>query len=122
MSRCGAALLLSVGIVVLTGCSRNTAPVEKSAAPPIGTILRVDPALDALVPQTAAIEKLADGFGFIEGPLWRPEGTLWFSDVTGNVVRQWSPDGKVIEILRPGGDDKNDAPAGSYIGPNGMCA
>ena len=69
---------------------------------------------------TAVIEKLADGFGFIEGPLWRPDGALWFSDVTGNVVRQWSPDGKVVEILRPGGYDKNDAPPGSYIGPNGM--
>ena len=125
MRRCPAAFVLLVGMAVLTGCSQSSSPPppEKAAAPPsAGTIARVDPALDALVPTTATIEKLADGFQFIEGPLWRPEGALWFSDVTGNVVRQWTPDGKVIEILRPGGYDKNDAPAGSYIGPNGMAA
>jgi len=38
------------------------------------------------------------------------------------VVRQWSPDGKVIEILRPGGYETSDAPAGSFIGPNGAIA
>ena len=47
---------------------------------------------------------------------------LWFSDVVGNVVRQWSPDGKVIELFRPGGYDGNSLPAGGFIGPNGMTA
>src|SRR5437762_1910016 len=114
-------------LALLAGCSSN-APEQKaeqkteSKPASVGTILRVDPALDALAPTSATIEKLAGGFEFIEGPLWRPEGALWFSDVTGNVVRQWTPDGKVIEILRPGGYDKNDAPAGSFIGPNGMVA
>ncbi len=40
--------------------------------------------------------------------------------MVGNVVRQWSADGKVIEILRPGGADKSYGPPGSFIGPNGM--
>ena len=48
-------------------------PAEESAASAMGTILRIDPSLDALVPQTAAIEKLANGFQFIEGLLWRPK-------------------------------------------------
>lgn len=89
--------------------------------PSAGKVVRTDPALDGLVPQSAAIEKLAGGFEFIEGPLWFPAGHLWFSDVVGNVVRQWSPSG-VTEILRPGGYDGTSAPAGSYIGPNGMAA
>jgi gluconolactonase len=88
----------------------------------VGSIVRLDPAFDALVPKSSQIEKLAGGFQFTEGPLWFPEGHLWFSDVVGNVVRQWSPDGKVVEILRPGGYDKNDAPPGSFIGSNGMIA
>ena len=88
----------------------------------MGSIARLDPALDALVPADAKIEKLAGGFTFIEGPLWFPEGHLWFSDVQGNVVRQWSPDGSVVEILKPGGYDGTDAPAGAFIGPNGMIA
>ncbi len=87
-----------------------------------GTILRVDPAFDSLVPQEATVEKLAGGFMFTEGPLWRPQGALWFSDVIGNVVREWSVNGEVTEILRPGGCDRNSQPTGGFIGPNGMTA
>jgi gluconolactonase len=101
----------------LVSSAQNAAPQRG-----VGSIVRLDPALDALAPKSASIEKLAGGFQFIEGPLWFPAGHLWFSDVVGNVVRQWSPGGKVIEILRPGGYDKNDAPSGSFIGPNGMIA
>lgn len=120
-------LLVFAGAALMTGCSTATAPskgteTQGAGTAGIGSIVRLDPALDALVPKDARIEKLAGGFTFTEGPLWRPAGYLWFSDVIGNVVRQWSPDGKVTEILRPGGYDKSDAPPGSYIGPNGMTA
>lgn len=84
------------------------------------SIIRIDPAFDALVPRDARIEKVGGGFTFTEGPIWRPSGVLWFSDVVGNVVRQWSPDGTVKELLRPGGYDGNSLPAGGFIGPNGM--
>jgi gluconolactonase len=87
----------------------------------VGTILRLDSRLDSLIPASAHIEKLAGDFQFTEGPLWFPAGYLWFSDVIGNVVRQWSPDGKVTEILRNGGGE-SDAPPGGFIGPNGMIA
>jgi gluconolactonase len=86
------------------------------------SIVRLDPALDALVSPGAQIEKLANGFLFTEGPLWRPNGVLWFSDVIGNVTRQWSPDGTVKELLRPGGYDGNSLPQGGFIGPNGSTA
>jgi gluconolactonase len=86
------------------------------------TITRLDLAFDRLVPPGARVEKVADGFTFTEGPLWRPSGALWFSDVVGNVVRQWSPDGKVVELMRPGGYDGNHLPAGGFVGPNGMTA
>jgi gluconolactonase len=88
----------------------------------VESIERLDPPFDALVPGDARIEKLAGGFLFAEGPLWRPSGVLWFSDIIGNVVRQWSPDGRVIELLRPGGYDGHDLPAGGFIGPNGSTA
>jgi gluconolactonase len=108
---------------LLTGCGTAPPPAAKmeSPAPPdVGSIVRLDPGLDALVPASAKIEKVAGGFGFTEGPLWFPEGYLWFSDVTGNVVRQWGPDGKISVILQPGGGENKEAPAGSFIGPNGM--
>ena len=103
--------------------SDATAPNPARPKPAsVGTIARLDPAFDTLVPKDARIEKLAGGFTFTEGPLWRPSGGLWFSDVVGNVVRQWAPDGKVTEVLRPGGYDGNSLPAGGFIGPNGMVA
>ena len=117
-------VMISAALLTLAGCSEKPAEVKQEAAPPpasAGTVVRTDPALSALVPESATIEKLAGGFQFIEGPLWFPAGYLWFSDVQGNVVRQWSPSG-VIEILRPGGFDGKDAPAGAFIGPNGMIA
>jgi gluconolactonase len=86
------------------------------------SILRFDRSIDTLIPLDAKVEKLAGGFAFIEGPIWRPQGVLWFSDVVGNVTRQWSPDGRVIELLRPGGYDGNSLPAGGFIGPNGATA
>lgn len=109
--------------MTLAGCSEKAPEVKREEAQPpsAGTIVRNDPAVNALIPESATIEKLAGGFQFTEGPLWFPAGHLWFSDVQGNVVRQWSPSG-VIEILRPGGFDGTGAPAGAFIGPNGMIA
>lgn len=107
--------------LLLAGCTASSPPAHE-VAPAVGSIVRLDPALDALVPKDASIEKVAGGFTFIEGPLWRPNGALWFSDVVGNVVRQWTPDGKVIELFRPGGYDGNSLPAGGFNGPNGMTS
>lgn len=118
-------LIATTAVLSLLSCSPAPSPqpsAAKQEEPGVGSIARLDPALDALIPKDAKIEKLAGGFTFTEGPLWRPEGALWFSDVVGNVVRQWTPDGKVTEILRPGGYDGNSLPAGGFIGPNGMIA
>ena len=55
------------------------------------SILRLDPRLDALIPTDAEVEKLAEGFVFIEGPVWlRGESRLLFSDVRGNTIYQWT--------------------------------
>ena len=68
---------LCLGTLVLAaGCGSPPPPEEETAAPMppadtgAGTILRVDPAFDALVPLYATIEKLAGGFMFTEGPVW----------------------------------------------------
>ncbi|HKQ80175.1 MAG TPA: hypothetical protein VJ810_41165, partial [Blastocatellia bacterium] len=34
----------------------------------------------------AKVEKVADGFGFIEGPVWRKEGYLLFTDIPRNRI------------------------------------
>jgi gluconolactonase len=71
--------------------------------PAIGTIERTDPALDALIPKDAKIEKLAEGFTWSEGPVWK-EGALLFSDVPANIVYRWKPGATNAEVfLQPSG-------------------
>ncbi len=113
------ALFTLVALFVF-GCTPAPEPAPEPEAPPTGSVERLDPALDAIVPADAQIERLATGFSFIEGPLWRADGSVWFSDVVGNVVRQYAADGTVTEVLRPGGYDGNSLPAGGFVGPNGM--
>ena len=107
--------------LVLAGCSSAPAPAPAKEIPAIGSIVRVDPAFDALVPKDAKIEKVAGGFTFTEGPLWRPEGLLWFSDVPGNVVRSVTPTGEV-KVIIPNAGGTVSAPPGAFIGPNGMIS
>lgn len=83
-------------------------------------IEKVDDGFDAIVPAGAQIEKLAGGFSFTEGPIWFDQGYLLFSDIPRNEMNKWTPDGKVTLFRKPSGYDKNDAPAGAFIGSNGM--
>ena len=105
--------------VLLAGCARFSAPAAAPESHGVGSIVRLDPAFDALVPRDAQIEKVAGGFQFTEGPLWRSDGRLWFSDVVDNVVRSVTPAGQVEVLIQESGG-KTNAPAGSYIGSNGM--
>lgn len=114
----GSVLTLATFVVAHLGAA---APLRSQSARNAGSIERLHPAFDAIIPPWATIEKVASGFQFTEGPLWRPDGRLWFSDVVGNVVRALAPDGTVEVLIRNAGGDA-DAPAGAYIGPNGMIA
>jgi gluconolactonase len=96
--------------------------VSSSEAQPqgAGKVAKLDAALDAIVPAGANIEKLAGGFAFTEGPVWIKDGYLLFSDIPNNVINKWTPDGKVTVFRKPSGYDGTDAPAGAFIGSNGL--
>lgn len=69
-----------------------------------GSIERMDPALDAIIPVDAKIEILAEGFTWSEGPLWVPElNSLLFSDVPQNKVWKWSEADSLQLYLEPSG-------------------
>ena len=64
-------------------------------------VVRLDPALDALISPNAKAELLkGDYFGAIEGPVWvdaspasgQGTGYLLFSDMAANVIYKWTPD------------------------------
>ena len=59
-------------------------------------------ALLELVDEGAAVEQVATGFTFTEGPIWNhAERFLLFSDMPGNVRRKWSEAEGVVEVMRP---------------------
>jgi gluconolactonase len=65
-------------------------------------VVRLDPALDALVSPGAKVELVKGGFGFTEGPVWvqkGSEGYLLFTDIPGNVVWKLTPDGQASVYL-----------------------
>jgi gluconolactonase len=87
--------------------------------PVAANIRRLDPAFDKLIPRNAVIDKVADGFQFVEGPVWfRPGAYLLFSDIPGNVIMQWSAKGgKTVFRDRIYADSY---PPGKQVGTNGL--
>ena len=65
------------------------------------SVVRLDPALDALVSPEAKVELVAEGFGFTEGPVWVQrgrEGYLLFTDVPGNVIYKFTPGNRQASV------------------------
>jgi gluconolactonase len=83
-------------------------------------VRKVSPALDQIVPAGAKIEKLAGGMMFTEGPVWMREGYLLFSDIPANVIMKWMPGGTPTVFMKPSGFNGTGAPAGAFIGSNGL--
>lgn len=85
-----------------------------------GEVLRRDPAVDAIVPPDARIERIATGFQFTEGPLWHPEGYLLFSDPNANTIYRWTTDGTVSVFRTKSGYSGIDIGEYHQPGSNGL--
>jgi len=88
--------------------------------PTLGSIERLDPRFDALVPKDAAIEVLASGFEWAEGPVWvKKEGAVLFSDIPRNRVNRWKQGEGLSVYLEPAGFTGPSA-YGNERGSNGL--
>jgi gluconolactonase len=102
-------------------------PGESGRVQPVATeILRRDPGLDDIVPPSARLEKLADGFLFTEGPAWVPRsattgGYLLFSDPNANTIYRWSLDGQVSVFRTKSGYAGIDVGEYGQPGSNGLA-
>lgn len=106
-------------VVLVTGMVKASMLAADSATTvPGAEIVRLDKAVDALIAPGTQIEKVAGGFKFTEGPMWR-EGRLWISDVVGDKIFAVSPSGKVDLLIDKAGGYK-DPPPDKYLGPNAM--
>jgi gluconolactonase len=69
--------------------------------------------LGALV-ESEQVERLAAGFQFTEGPLWRSDGSLLFQDIKAERTYRLDPDGSV-QLVR----EQTGAANGQTFGPGG---
>ena len=73
------------------------------------TVVRLDPALDALVSRDAKLELVKGGFGFTEGIVWVENGRyLLFSDIPANVIYKLTPKGEASIYMQRSGYTKPD--------------
>ena len=89
-------LLFSL-LLICFACSaaRAQMPADKP-------VVKLDPALDALISPDAKLELVKNDFGFTEGIVWVDQGSsgyLLLSDMYANVIYKVTPDGKVSLYL-----------------------
>jgi gluconolactonase len=114
-------IISRIGLVFLVSTLHGLAAApEPPAYPTIGSLESLDPAFNQLVPPTAKIERLAQGFKWAEGPVWVAQGKcLFFSDVPQNVIYQWDPKHDVSVYMKRSGYT-GSAKRGGEAGSNGL--
>jgi gluconolactonase len=134
--------LIGIGFVPFAWSSSGS---EKEGYPTLGTIERLDPRLDRLLPRNAALEILAQGFTWTEGPVWVPgnpsevalqvegsfddlkgaihsylgNGSLLFSDIPRNSIFKWE-EGKGISLFQKPSGYTGKKPRGGEPGSNAL--
>ncbi len=109
-----------IGLLALLSGACATMPPTTSF-PTVGTVHRESSAIDALIPPDARIERLAEGFGWSEGPVWISDGRyLLLSDVPGNRMHRWSERDGLSVFLEPSGYSGTPTDIFREPGSNGL--
>ena len=80
---------------------------------------RLDASADRIIPADARLEKIADGFTWVEGPVWVKD-SLFFADIPSDSIRKWTPGAGVSIFLKPSGYQGTAPYGGPEPGSNGM--
>jgi gluconolactonase len=108
--------------LALSGAFAATACATPPRGDIIGGVEALHPDFAAVADARAVVEQLGAGYQWAEGPLWLSDRRcLLFSDVPGNVIRQWTPRGGVVEFLRPSGFAGADTSHLREAGANGLA-
>lgn len=118
-----AALAVSSAAVALSGC-KDTSKAKDPASPVMApkTVPMQAMTLEQIFPDQSAIEELATGFWWSEGPVWigDEDGYLLFTDVPQNIMFTWSDAEGLSEFLNPSGADVGEAEGFREGGANGL--
>ena len=80
---------------------------------------RLDASADRIIPADARLEKIADGFTWVEGPVWVKD-SLFFAEIPSDSIRKWTPGAGVSIFLKPSGYQGTVPYGGPEPGSNGM--
>ncbi len=109
-------------VISIIGCNNQPSDKkEETMYKTVGTVERLDPALDNIISANAKPEIIAEGFEWSEGPLWvESQQMLLFSDVPMNIVYKWT-EAKGKEIyLKPSGYTGAEPSVCKEPGSNGL--
>lgn len=88
-----------VGFLVLIGVQSFS-----QKYPTTGNLFVLSPKLEDIIDPNARPEILAEGFDWVEGPLWIPDQKkLIFSDIPRNMIFEWTEANGVKPYLQPSG-------------------
>jgi gluconolactonase len=83
-------------------------------------VIRLNPAIDNIVPPNPKVFKLAEGFKFTEGPIWIHDGYLLFSDPNSNIIYKYTKDGQLSVFRDKSGYEGADIAEYGQPGSNGL--
>jgi gluconolactonase len=117
------ALRVILGVVLVGGGCGWGARVTRGEEPKVlGSIERLDPDLDRLLPADARIEVLGQGFEWSEGPVWvAASQSLLFSDIPRNRIMAWSNAAGVRVFRDAAGYSGKESFGGTEPGTNGLA-
>jgi len=109
--------------LALSACKSITKPNTGESTDSVkntGSVERLSPLLDDIIPPGEMPEILAEGFEWTEGPLWLPDqDMLIFSDIPVNSIFQWSEKDGLKLYLKPSGYT-DTIPREGESGSNGL--
>lgn len=84
-------------------------------------VVSYDKRFDKLLGKDSQLEKVADGFGWAEGPVWSDQcNCLFMSDVVNNSIYKVYRDGRIELFLKPSGYTGSAPFTGREPGSNGL--
>lgn len=115
--------LCSASLCLITCMRKDKTSTDAAATslPSIGKIVRHNPVLSSrLIPDSARLEVLGEGFEWSEGPVWiASEQMVLFSDIPVNTIYKWTEKNGIEQYLKPSGYT-GQTPRGGETGSNGL--
>jgi gluconolactonase len=120
-------LMMIAAMVVIASCSSNGTENNTSSTNMTSEssakvkVVKMDPRFDKLVPQNPKFERLADGYEWVEGPVWNSkEKYLLFSEIPSNTIYKWKEGEGATKFMNPSGYTGKEPFNGPEPGTNGL--